>query len=184
MPIGPERSRASTVSPDISGPVLANLLGCARLRRSCSGMMKASRAPRASRRSSRKSRRVVLSPTGNPAADGVLLVDKPAGFTSHDVVAIARGAMQTKRIGHTGTLDPFATGLLVLLIGQATRLAQFVDGEPKVYETTIAFGAETDTDDLTGSIVREAAPPTPDAVDTAIAALTGPLDQIPPAYSA
>ena len=60
-----------------------------------------------------------------PVMDGVLLVDKPAGYTSHDLVAIARGATGNRRIGHTGTLDPFATGLLVLLIGQATRLAQY-----------------------------------------------------------
>jgi tRNA pseudouridine55 synthase len=114
----------------------------------------------------------------------VLLVDKPSGFTSHDIVAIARGAMANRRIGHTGTLDPFATGLLVLLVGQATRLAQFVDGEPKVYEATFRFGGETDTDDATGSVIRETAPPRRDAVDRAIESLTGSIDQIPPAYSA
>jgi tRNA pseudouridine55 synthase len=114
----------------------------------------------------------------------VLLVDKPAGYTSHDLVAIARGATGTRRIGHTGTLDPFATGLLVLLIGQATRLAQYVDGEPKIYEATIKFGTETDTDDLTGTVTRTAAPPSPSAIDDAIAALTGVLDQLPPAFSA
>jgi tRNA pseudouridine55 synthase len=113
-----------------------------------------------------------------------LLVDKPAGYTSHDLVAIARGATRTRRIGHTGTLDPFATGLLVLLIGQATRLAQYVDGEPKIYETTIRFGSETDTDDLTGTTTRTAEPPASSAIDEAIASLTGPLDQLPPAYSA
>jgi tRNA pseudouridine55 synthase len=111
-------------------------------------------------------------------------VDKPRGFTSHDVVAIARGASGTRRVGHTGTLDPFATGLLVLLIGQATRLAQFVDGEPKVYDATIAFGAETDTDDHTGVVTREAALPDAEAIDRAIPSLTGSLSQVPPAYSA
>jgi tRNA pseudouridine55 synthase len=114
----------------------------------------------------------------------VLLVDKPSGFTSHDIVAIARGATGNRRIGHTGTLDPFATGLLVLLVGQATRLAQFVDGEPKVYEAIFRFGNETDTDDSTGSAIREAAPPTVAAVDRAIELLTGSLDQVPPDYSA
>ena len=99
-------------------------------------------------------------------------------------MAIARGATHTRRIGHTGTLDPFATGLLVLLTGQATRLAQYVDGEPKVYEATIAFGTETDTDDLTGTPVKTAEVPSPDAVDAAIPRLTGLLDQLPPAYSA
>jgi len=91
---------------------------------------------------------------------------------------------RTRRIGHVGTLDPFATGLLVLLVGQATRLAQFVDGEPKIYDATIVFGAETDTDDATGSRTREAPPPPADAVDRAIASLTGTLSQTPPDYSA
>jgi tRNA pseudouridine55 synthase len=99
-------------------------------------------------------------------------------------VAIARGVIATRRIGHTGTLDPFATGLLVLLVGQATRLAQFVDGEPKVYDATFAFGTETDTDDATGRVVREAPPPSTPLVDLAIASLTGPLEQVPPDYSA
>ena len=99
-------------------------------------------------------------------------------------MAIARGATHTRRIGHAGTLDPFATGLLVLLTGQATRLAQYVDGEPKVYEATIAFGTETDTDDLTGTPIRTAAVPLPAAIDAAIPRLTGSLDQLPPAYSA
>jgi tRNA pseudouridine55 synthase len=121
---------------------------------------------------------------GGSLVDGILLVDKPAGFTSHDIVAIARGATGTRRIGHAGTLDPFATGLLVMLIGQATRLAQYVDGEPKIYEATIAFGSETDTDDLTGTVTRESAPPTADAIDVAMASLTGAIDQLPPAFSA
>lgn len=114
----------------------------------------------------------------------MLLIDKPAGYTSHDIVAIARGATRNRRVGHTGTLDPFATGLLVLLVGQATRLAQYVDGEPKVYETTISFGSETDTDDLTGAVTRTAQPPSDRAIDDAIAGLTGGIDQMPPAYSA
>ncbi len=88
--------------------------------------------------------------------DGLLLVDKPAGVTSHDVVNDARRALRTRRIGHAGTLDPFATGLLVLLVGHATRLLPHLNGEPKVYRATIAFGAETDTDDVTGSVTRTA----------------------------
>ena len=99
-------------------------------------------------------------------------------------MAVARGAVGTRRIGHTGTLDPFATGLLVLLVGQATRLAQFVDGEPKVYDATIAFGAETDTDDVTGTVTRRAGLPAADAIDREIAELTGTIEQIPPDYSA
>jgi len=123
-------------------------------------------------------------PVRTNAIDGVLLVDKPSGVTSHDVVAVARRALATKRVGHTGTLDPFATGLLVLLVGRGTRLAQYVSGEPKVYEATIAFGAETSTDDLTGEITRVAAVPEMDDVDRAIRSLTGPLMQTPPDYSA
>ncbi|MBP9106171.1 MAG: tRNA pseudouridine(55) synthase TruB, partial [Gemmatimonadaceae bacterium] len=118
------------------------------------------------------------------STDVLLLVDKPAGLSSHDVVALARRALGTRKVGHGGTLDPFATGLLVLLAGRGTRLLQFVPSEPKVYEATIAFGTETDTDDGTGVVVREA--PLPSALDVlgAIPALTGDLDQLPPAYSA
>ena len=120
----------------------------------------------------------------NPARDGLLLVDKPAGMTSHDVVDRARRALRTKRIGHAGTLDPFATGLLVLLVGRATRLLPYVDGEPKVYEATIRFGSETNTDDLTGEVTRTAPAPSNDAVSSALGALTGEIDQLPPAFSA
>src|SRR4029079_12195738 len=83
--------------------------------------------------------------------DGALIIDKPQGMTSHDVVARVRRILKTKRVGHTGTLDPFATGVLVLLIGQATRLAQFVDKDEKEYEALVRFGYETDTGDRTGS---------------------------------
>ena len=114
----------------------------------------------------------------------MLLVDKPAGMTSHDVVAVARRALGTRRIGHTGTLDPFATGLLILLIGRATRLAQFVDDEPKVYDATIVFGFETNTDDVMGETTRRADVPDPVAVDRGIEALTGRVEQRPPDYSA
>lgn len=118
------------------------------------------------------------------STDGLLLVDKPAGITSHDVVARARRALGVRRIGHHGTLDPFATGLLVLLVGRATRLAPFVLGEPKVYEAEVRFGAETSTDDLTGEVVREAPLPTPESVRSAIPTLTGAIEQLPPAVSA
>jgi tRNA pseudouridine55 synthase len=120
----------------------------------------------------------------SPARDGLLLVDKPAGMTSHDVVDRARRALRTKRVGHAGTLDPFATGLLVLLVGRATRLLPYVDGEPKVYDATIRFGAETNTDDLTGEVTRTAPPPAHDAVERALGTLTGEIDQLPPAFSA
>ena len=119
-----------------------------------------------------------------PTIDGLLLVDKPAGCTSHDVVAIARRALGVRRVGHGGTLDPFATGLLVLLVGRATRLLPYLEGEPKVYAATIRLGDETDTDDGTGRVVRAAPVPNRAAVEQAMRGLTGTIQQRPPAYSA
>ena len=119
-----------------------------------------------------------------PAIDGLLLVDKPAGITSHDVVATARRALGVRRVGHGGTLDPFATGLLVLLVGRATRLLPYLEGEPKVYAATIRLGVETDTDDGTGVAVRTAPPPGRAAVARAMLGLTGAVAQVPPAFSA
>ena len=118
------------------------------------------------------------------SAGGLLLVDKPAGITSHDVVQRARKIYGERSIGHLGTLDPFATGLLVLLFGRATRLASFLDTEPKVYEATISFGSETDTDDSTGAVTLTAQPPRPADVRASISTLTGAISQVPPAYSA
>ena len=115
---------------------------------------------------------------------GLLLVDKPAGITSHDVVAAVRRATKVRRVGHAGTLDPFATGLLVVLVGRGTRLIPFIDGEPKVYDATIRFGEETDTDDLTGTSVRIAGTPDEHSVIEALPALTGEITQVPPSYSA
>src|SRR6266513_6472293 len=103
---------------------------------------------------------------------GLLLVDKPAGMTSHDVVQHVRRIYGERSIGHLGTLDPFATGLLVLLLGRATRLASFLDTEPKVYEATISFGEETDTDDATGTVIRSAMAPVKTAVRSAVETLT------------
>jgi tRNA pseudouridine55 synthase len=117
-------------------------------------------------------------------SEGLLLVDKPAGITSHDVVQLARRVYSERSIGHLGTLDPFATGLLILLLGRSTRLATFIDTDPKVYDATIRFGMETDTDDSTGNVVREAAPPERRAIDEAIKSLTGKISQVPPAFSA
>jgi tRNA pseudouridine55 synthase len=82
--------------------------------------------------------------------NGLLIIDKPAGNTSHDVVSRVRRILKTKRVGHTGTLDPFATGVMVILVGQATRLAQFLDKDEKEYEAVVQFGFETNTGDLTG----------------------------------
>jgi tRNA pseudouridine55 synthase len=105
-------------------------------------------------------------------------------MTSHDVVQQVRRIYAERSIGHLGTLDPFATGLLVLLLGRATRLANFLDMEPKVYEAVISFGSETDTDDSTGTVIRQAAPPAEAAIREAIRSLTGTISQIPPTYSA
>jgi tRNA pseudouridine55 synthase len=114
----------------------------------------------------------------------LLLVDKPAGMTSHDVVQHVRRIYGERSIGHLGTLDPFATGLLVLLLGRATRLANFLDIEPKVYEAIVGFGSETDTDDSTGTVIRSAPLPAEVDVRSTLTSLTGTISQIPPAYSA
>src|SRR5690349_13493075 len=117
--------------------------------------------------------------------DGVLVIDKPEGITSHDVVAIARRALREKRIGHTGTLDPMATGVLPLAIGRATRLVRFLTASDKEYVATVRFGLTTDTYDITGTptAVNEARP-VREAVDQALACLRGEYLQVPPAYSA
>ena len=130
----------------------------------------------------RRQRRLRARMSARP--EGLLLVDKPAGVTSHDVVQIVRRAYGERSIGHLGTLDPFATGLLILLVGRSTRLATFIVTEPKVYEADDRFGAETDTDDCTGSVIREAGVPSDAAIDAAIPSLTGTIMQVPPAYSA
>jgi tRNA pseudouridine55 synthase len=105
-------------------------------------------------------------------------------MTSHDVVQQVRRIYGERSIGHLGTLDPFATGLLILLLGRATRLANFLNVEPKVYEAIIRFGSETDTDDATGSVIRTAPAPSMESVHAAIDSLTGLISQVPPAYSA
>lgn len=115
---------------------------------------------------------------------GLLLIDKPPGMTSHDVVQRVRRIYGERSIGHLGTLDPFATGLLILLLGRATRLATFIDTEPKMYEAVIRFGDEMDTDDATGTVVRTAEIPSESAVKAAVVQLTGTFSQVPPAYSA
>jgi tRNA pseudouridine55 synthase len=125
--------------------------------------------------------------TANPpttGADGVLVVDKPAGVSSHDVVALARRSLGEKRIGHGGTLDPFATGLLVLFAGRATRLIQYVRDDPKRYEAELRFGTETDTEDLLGAVIRAAPLPSRAALEAALPAFVGEIDQVPSTYSA
>lgn len=117
----------------------------------------------------------------------VLLVDKPEGPTSHDVIQVARRALGVRRIGHTGTLDPFASGLLLLCIGRATRLAEYFHLLPKSYTATAVLGAETDTEDHTGEITARSdswQSVTRDDVDAVAASLRGEGSQVPPAYSA
>jgi tRNA pseudouridine55 synthase len=116
-----------------------------------------------------------------------VLVDKPVGLTSHDVVSRVRRALKVKTAGHTGTLDPFATGLLVVLIGRATRLARFVENQPKRYLATARLGAQTTTDDLTGEVVASfpAAAELPEVrVREELASFLGQGTQRPPIFSA
>jgi tRNA pseudouridine55 synthase len=131
--------------------------------------------------------------------DGALIIDKPVGWTSHDVVARVRRVLRERRVGHTGTLDPFATGVLVVLVGRATRLAQFLAGAEKEYDALVRFGYATETGDLTGaprvppaedatSDASHAAPPCAgwnrEELESALASLRGEIEQVPPMYSA
>ena len=118
--------------------------------------------------------------------EGLVLIDKPPGPTSHDIVAWVRRSTGQRRVGHTGTLDPPASGLLVLALGRATRLIRFLPDAPKLYEGTLALGLTTDTDDLAGDVRSRAAGPLPafEAVRAAAAGLIGKQLQVPPAVSA
>ena len=117
--------------------------------------------------------------------NGILLVDKPAEWTSMDVCAHLRGVLHEKHIGHTGTLDPNATGLLVVLVGKATKLARFLEADEKVYEARMRPGLVTDTQDIWGNTLSGASwQYDPDRLEEALAAFRGPIDQLPPMYSA
>ncbi|MBO0859035.1 MAG: tRNA pseudouridine(55) synthase TruB, partial [Chloracidobacterium sp.] len=127
--------------------------------------------------------------SGSPGCeeDGVLVIDKPEGLTSHDVVARVRKILGTRRVGHTGTLDPFATGVLVVCVNRATRLSQFLTGDDKEYIATMLLGFATDTGDLTGTPktpVTDAGHITSDKINEAFNSFRGPIKQIPPMYSA
>jgi len=130
----------------------------------------------------------MASRRGATGLAGLLVIDKPAGLTSHDVVNAVRRATGERRIGHAGTLDPSATGVLMVLVGPYTRLERYLSGKRKTYEAVIAFGVETDTDDADGSTTRTASVD-PRIFDPALAARTlagflGERMQTPPAYSA
>ena len=118
--------------------------------------------------------------------EGLLLVDKPAGWTSHDVVARIRRVCGTRRVGHAGTLDPLATGVLVLGVGRATKLLTFLVGCDKAYAATVRLGQATVTDDAEGEVVAsaDAAGVTRSALDAAVARLTGAIEQVPSSVSA
>lgn len=118
--------------------------------------------------------------------EGILLVDKPQGFTSHDVVARCRKIFQIKKVGHAGTLDPMATGLLVLLIGKATKVSQYLMSLDKQYTGTVHFGIETDSQDADGEVVKEASVPelSETFLKAKMAEFIGDQYQIPPMFSA
>lgn len=117
---------------------------------------------------------------------GIVLVDKPGGVTSHDVVARARRALGTRKVGHAGTLDPMATGLLILGVGSSTRLLTHLVGLGKRYRTTIRLGVATDTDDAEGAVTAttDAGAIERERIDEQVTALTGELSQVPSSYSA
>jgi tRNA pseudouridine55 synthase len=123
---------------------------------------------------------------GRPDVDGVLIVDKPAGMTSHDVVQVVRRAVGQRRVGHTGTLDPDATGVLVLCLGRATRLVQYLQAGRKTYAATMVLGRETTSQDASGDVVAEADAGHLDerTVCDAMARFQGEISQVPPMVSA
>ncbi|MCY1015931.1 tRNA pseudouridine(55) synthase TruB [Pyxidicoccus sp. MSG2] len=118
--------------------------------------------------------------------DGVLVIDKPSGPTSFDVVRQVRSLLKLKKVGHTGTLDPMATGVLPLCLGEATKVAGFITEGDKAYDATVRLGAETDTQDAQGQVTaRSPVPPlTPALLESALARFRGSFDQVPPMYSA
>ena len=125
-------------------------------------------------------------PNERNALDGLLLIDKPAGMTSHDVVARVRRAAKTRKVGHTGTLDPDATGLLPITIGACTKLAQYLILDRKTYIFELLLGSATDTDDASGEVIATAefAHVTEDALREAVKGFAGDIMQRPPRYSA
>ncbi len=117
--------------------------------------------------------------------NGIILVDKPCDWTSHDVVGKLRGILHERRIGHSGTLDPMATGLLVVFVGRATRAVEFAEADSKEYIAGLRLGVSTDTQDITGSTIKTSdAVPTRAELEQALEAFKGEISQIPPMYSA
>lgn len=117
--------------------------------------------------------------------NGIILIDKPQDWTSHDVVAKLRGILHERRIGHSGTLDPFATGLLVVFVGRATRAVEFAEADSKEYIAGLRLGLSTDTQDISGNVIAECSDlPDEGAVRRAVNSFIGDIEQIPPMYSA
>lgn len=117
--------------------------------------------------------------------NGIVIVDKPAGWTSQDVVSKLRGVFKTRRIGHGGTLDPMATGVLPVFVGRATRAVEFFEHAEKTYIATLRLGISTDTEDITGNILEERpVSVTRDMLEQALAPFRGEISQVPPMYSA
>ena len=117
--------------------------------------------------------------------NGILLIDKPEGWTSHDVVAKLRGALKVRRIGHSGTLDPMATGLLVVFVGRATRAMEFAESDEKSYMAALRLGTRTDTQDITGTVLSQCEPNvSEDELEECLSKFKGEQLQVPPMYSA
>lgn len=128
----------------------------------------------------------MASKTREPPLDGVLLLDKPGGITSHDVVSKTRRALGQREVGHTGTLDPMATGLMLVTLGRATRISRFLEATQKTYQGTITLGRATDTFDAEGTTTQEETVPTLDRAQllSVFAGMEGTLEQVVPAFSA
>ena len=126
-----------------------------------------------------------VSRGADPDIDGVLVLAKPAGPTSHDIVDLVRRLSGVRRVGHGGTLDPFAAGVLPVFVGRATRIVEYHNADGKAYRAVVAFGASSATDDLEGELTPGAGPaPTRDAVEAALDSFRGTIEQVPPDYSA
>jgi tRNA pseudouridine55 synthase len=117
--------------------------------------------------------------------NGIIIVDKPQGWTSNDVVSKLKGVLHTRRVGHGGTLDPMATGVLPIFVGRATRAVEFFEHAEKCYETVLRFGITTDTEDITGTVLEEKPVSlTREELDAALEQFRGEIFQVPPMYSA
>ena len=121
---------------------------------------------------------------GSSSPTGVVFFDKPAGLSSFAAIGAIKRAAATRKVGHTGTLDPFATGLLITLLGRGTRCARYFTGLDKEYHAVVRFGSATDTDDATGQVIRDAELPPASALEPALCRFQGTFEQLPPDYSA